>query len=224
MNKALTLIVIATLTLVLQTGGPFAQTPPPPVPAPGPEAQPVPPPLPAPKPAAQYYYEDNGRPVGPVSLDDLMAKVREGKITRETLVWKIGTAEWVAAKDIRELVDIFGARPPPVPAEQQINRLVVGTWQSESTTSGVGVLVKTIVTYAADGTFQGSRSWHVPGMRVQITQPISGTWTVKKLTNTSFTATLVMTGEGPTTFRITILDNDTLRNEDTNEISHRLIP
>jgi len=53
-------------------------------------AQLAPPPLPQP-PAAQSYYNDNGKPVGPVSLAEIRSKIAAGIIKPDTLVWKPGT-------------------------------------------------------------------------------------------------------------------------------------
>src|SRR6185312_13042972 len=74
----------------------LAQSGPPPLPAP------APPPLPQP-PAAQFYYSENGKPVGPVPLSEIQAKIAAGVITPDTLVWKSGTPNWVAAKELSEV-------------------------------------------------------------------------------------------------------------------------
>ena len=67
---------------------------------------------PQPSPAAIYYYSDNGKPVGPITLAEMQAKWATKTITPDTLVWKIGTPNWVPAK---ELTEIAAATPPPVP-------------------------------------------------------------------------------------------------------------
>src|SRR5262245_46506580 len=48
-------------------------------------AQGGPPPLPQPA-AAQFYYSENGKPVGPVTLAEIQAKIAAGTITPDTLV------------------------------------------------------------------------------------------------------------------------------------------
>ena len=57
-------------------------------------AQAAPPPLPQP-PAAEFFYSENGKPVGPVTLAEIQAKIASGTITPDTLVWKSGTPNWV---------------------------------------------------------------------------------------------------------------------------------
>jgi len=77
-------------------------------------AQAAPPPLPQP-PGSQYFYNDNGKPVGPVTLDEIRAKIAAGTITPDTLVWKAGTPGWVAAKELTEVAALFQA-PAPAPS------------------------------------------------------------------------------------------------------------
>jgi hypothetical protein len=80
-------------------------------------AQLTPPPLPQP-PDAQFFYNDNGKPVGPVTLAEIRAKIAAGTITPDTLVWKAGTPSWVAAKQLPEVAPLFagGSAPTPAPA------------------------------------------------------------------------------------------------------------
>ena len=80
-----------------------AQTPPPLPP-------PTPPPLP--QPAVQYFYDDNGKPAGPVPLAEIQAKIAAGIIKPDTLVWKAGLPNWVAAKDLAEIAPLFAGGAP----------------------------------------------------------------------------------------------------------------
>jgi hypothetical protein len=75
-------------------------------------AQSGPPPLPQP-PSAQFYYSENGKPVGPVTLADIQAKIAAGAITPDTLVWKTGAPNWVAAKEMTEVAALFAAKGAP---------------------------------------------------------------------------------------------------------------
>jgi hypothetical protein len=78
-------------------------------------AQITPPPLP--QPSAQFFYNENGKPVGPFSLAEIRAKIAAGLIKPDTLVWKAGTPNWVAAKELAEVAPFFAATPPaPAPA------------------------------------------------------------------------------------------------------------
>lgn len=71
-----------------------------------------PPPLPT---AVQYYAALNGQQAGPFDLEMLQAKVAATEVTKATLVWKAGMANWTAAGDVPELGRLFSAAPPPLP-------------------------------------------------------------------------------------------------------------
>ncbi len=61
----------------------------------------------------QYYYTDGKERYGPFTLDQL----RERNIGLETLVWKEGMPDWVAAKNVSDLQALFEASDnlqPPV--------------------------------------------------------------------------------------------------------------
>src|SRR5207245_9910584 len=51
-----------------------------------------PPPLPG-----GFFLAVNGAQTGPFDMNTLAAKTRDGSLTRETLVWRQGMAEWAAA-------------------------------------------------------------------------------------------------------------------------------
>ena len=59
----------------------------------------------------------NGAQTGPYDMSTLAAKTRDGSLTRETLVWRNGMAEWIAAGSIPELQSLFPATPPPLPPQ-----------------------------------------------------------------------------------------------------------
>jgi len=71
-----------------------------------------PPPLP---PQVQWFAGIDGQQAGPFQENALVQMIQEGKITRETLVWKQGMDNWKAAGDIPDLAGLFGAKPPPLP-------------------------------------------------------------------------------------------------------------
>lgn len=72
----------------------------------------APPPLPN---APQFYLGQGGQQLGPFDLATLQTKLREGALTRQTLVWKPGMAAWSAADAVPELQSLFAAVPPPLP-------------------------------------------------------------------------------------------------------------
>lgn len=79
--------------------------------APG-AAAPAPPPLPA---AVAWYAGINGQQAGPFDAAGIAGAVQQGRITRETLVWKAGMAGWSPAGSVPELAAAFAAAPPPLP-------------------------------------------------------------------------------------------------------------
>jgi hypothetical protein len=74
----------------------------------------TPPPLPQ---TPQFHVAIDGTQSGPFDLSALKQHVQSGKLTRETLVWRQGMANWTAAGQVEELTNLFGAVPPPLPPQ-----------------------------------------------------------------------------------------------------------
>lgn len=70
----------------------------------------MPPPLPA-----VFHVAVDGESTGPFDIPNLRRMSVEGSLTRESLVWKQGMAQWKQAGDVVELAELFGATPPPIP-------------------------------------------------------------------------------------------------------------
>ncbi len=104
MRTLATFALSLSLLGVLAPLGALAQGGPPPLPAP----TPAPPPLPPAPTGAQYYYDDNGKPAGPYSADEIGQRIAAGQITAATLIWKTGTPSWLAAKDLPEFAIALG--------------------------------------------------------------------------------------------------------------------
>ena len=64
----------------------------------------TPPQIPA---SEDYYIAMDQKPVGPFDKNQLQEFVKIGSITRQTLVWKQGMQNWLAAGDVIELSSIF---------------------------------------------------------------------------------------------------------------------
>jgi membrane protease subunit (stomatin/prohibitin family) len=77
-----------------------------------PAAGAAPPPLP---PAPEYYAGIDGKQAGPFREAALRDEIRAGRVTRETLVWTQGMAEWKPAGDVEGVARLLGAVPPPLP-------------------------------------------------------------------------------------------------------------
>ena len=70
---------------------------------------------PPPLPTSGFFLGIDGKQAGPFDLATLTQKVRDGALTRATLVWKPGMANWAAADTVPELKDLFATVPPPLP-------------------------------------------------------------------------------------------------------------
>lgn len=73
---------------------------------------PVPPPIPG---SAAYFVAIGGQRTGPFDMQALSAQAASGALTRQTLVWAQGMAQWTQAGQVPELASIFAAVPPPLP-------------------------------------------------------------------------------------------------------------
>ncbi|MBT0653555.1 SPFH domain-containing protein [Geomobilimonas luticola] len=75
-------------------------------------AAPQPPPLPG---EERYYVGKNGKQAGPFDRTTIIGYITKGAITRETLLWKEGMAEWQAAGQFGDFASLFRTTPPPLP-------------------------------------------------------------------------------------------------------------
>ncbi|MEV4510590.1 SPFH domain-containing protein [Dactylosporangium sp. NPDC049525] len=73
-----------------------------------------PPPLPQ---QDQWFAGIGGAQQGPFDVAGLGAQIRGGTVTRETLVWHNGMAQWTPAGQVPELGALFAAVPPPLPPQ-----------------------------------------------------------------------------------------------------------
>jgi membrane protease subunit (stomatin/prohibitin family) len=74
----------------------------------------APPPLPQQK---SYHVAVGGQSKGPLPLNQLQALVDNGSMTRESLVWTDGMADWQKASDVDGVKSLFSAMPPPLPPQ-----------------------------------------------------------------------------------------------------------
>lgn len=72
----------------------------------------APPPMPQ---AVTFFAVVNGAQAGPYDINTLKQLAANGTITKETLVWKDGMANWAAAGQVPEFTQVFGVAPPPLP-------------------------------------------------------------------------------------------------------------
>lgn len=74
----------------------------------------APPPIPQ---SPSYFVAVNGQQTGPFNLDLLRQQAQSGQLTRESLVWTQGMAQWQPAGQVGSLMPLFGAAPPPLPPQ-----------------------------------------------------------------------------------------------------------
>jgi len=185
---------------------------------------------PTPPPAPRFHVLLDGKQQDSLDLATVEQMVREGRITRSTLVWKPGMKGWEEAGKVPELARLFReAGPPPPPREAGFRQFLVGTWHGEVTREMGGMLVNVVVevTYHEDGTLEGIQTYEpvmqVPGMGVPMstTVVLTGTWKVKALGENRFALTETVTPSGAnmpampqtSTSTITVIDQDTIHNE-----------
>lgn len=73
----------------------------------------VPPPI---QQSVQYYLAINGQQNGPYSYDTISTSIRNGNVTGDMLVWKVGMANWDKIKNVSEFSSLF-CTPPPIPPQ-----------------------------------------------------------------------------------------------------------
>lgn len=71
-----------------------------------------PPPMPQ---QVQWFVGINGQQSGPFDQSHLAQQVASGHLTRTSLVWRNGMAQWTQADQVPELAPLFSAAPPPMP-------------------------------------------------------------------------------------------------------------
>ena len=70
---------------------------------------------PPPMPTVAYHVAINGQAAGPFDMGTLAQMVASGTLTKTSLVWKQGMANWVQADTVQELQGLFGNNIPPIP-------------------------------------------------------------------------------------------------------------
>lgn len=76
--------------------------------------------VPPPVPTVQYHVVVNGQAAGPFDVATLTQMAVSGQLTRTSLVWKAGMADWVKAETVEELKDVLTNVVPPVPPTEQV--------------------------------------------------------------------------------------------------------
>jgi hypothetical protein len=72
----------------------------------------APPPIPG---TVTYFVAVEGKQSGPFDMQTLASQAASGRLTRDTLVWAQGMAQWTPAGQVAALASIFASVPPPLP-------------------------------------------------------------------------------------------------------------
>jgi membrane protease subunit (stomatin/prohibitin family) len=75
----------------------------------------APPPLPAGTGELSIFVALDGKQAGPFNLAALQDLARQSRLTRDTLVWQQGMANWSPASQVASLASLFDSVPPPLP-------------------------------------------------------------------------------------------------------------
>jgi len=62
-----------------------------------------------------YFVAMGGKQTGPFDSRGLEGEIQQGRLTRETLVWRHGMERWVPAVQVPDLLELFAQVPPPLP-------------------------------------------------------------------------------------------------------------
>ena len=68
-----------------------------------------------PRQSTVYYVAVNGQQQGPFDMNTICGYISQGKISKDTLVWRNGMPSWAAISTVVEFIDKFGSVPPPLP-------------------------------------------------------------------------------------------------------------
>ena len=69
---------------------------------------------PPPIPIVTYHVVQDGQAAGPFDMGALSQLVSAGTLTKDTLVWKQGMADWIKAGTVQELKSLFCSSEPPI--------------------------------------------------------------------------------------------------------------
>jgi hypothetical protein len=206
--------------LLAAAGQALAEEPPIPPPLPPLAATDVqPPPLPPQLPAVQFFVSENGQPVGPLSLEQMQARIQGGQTKRSDLVWKGGTPDWVKAETITELKQLFAAAPPDMPVASKWEQFMLGVWEAAGT-SPQGFDWALRVSYTADGRYSGYQVLTYAGTNTQAA--IAGTWKITPAGENKFSLILDAPGQVGSTTVFTVVDENTLLNEQEGYYARRI--
>jgi hypothetical protein len=182
-------------------------------------AQAAPPPVPAPQTELAFYVIENGAAVGPLTLAEIELRVRDGRIARKTPVWKVGTPQqWKDAASIPELASLLASSPPPVDLSHKFTAWFPGVWTVDITRQDISMIERRTGRYTSDGQFVFEITYintafasAPPGNSV-----VHGEWSIQALDEHRFSLNLHPVAAFMSSTNYTVIDDDTIRNEQLN--------
>lgn len=67
-------------------------------------------------PAHVYHVLLDGKPAGPFAEHELSRLITEGRLTKDSHVWRPGMATWALAENVDHVLRLVALAPPPAPA------------------------------------------------------------------------------------------------------------
>ncbi len=67
--------------------------------------------------SAGWHFAENRQTVGPLTVAQMAEAVAAGRVSRDTLVWTGGMANWMRAGDVPAFASLFPTQPPPLPPQ-----------------------------------------------------------------------------------------------------------
>lgn len=64
------------------------------------------------------YVVLDGKSVGPLATSELSCLIAEGRVTKETYVWKPGMPDWKLAENVPDVLRLVALTPPPIPESE----------------------------------------------------------------------------------------------------------
>lgn len=157
-NKVLAVAGALAVVITLAAGVALAQTPPP-VPSAGP----------------QVFLVENGAQSGPFTVDQVKQKIAARQVSRETLAWIDGMANWAPAGQVPQLAGLFDSNtPPPPPEPRDAKAFLHGKWVSDP----IQVPVQGVGTGNANGWAEYDQIGGVKGELVVTAPYLNGQMTV----------------------------------------------
>jgi hypothetical protein len=178
-------------------------------------------------PDGQYYFDNHGKPAGPMTLAQIGAIAEAGAIHSDTLVWKPALPNWMPAANVPELAALL-----PVPRTNYFGNppVLIGTWSGEAAgPPGTTSPAKLTVSLGNDGNVTGSYQYVPANSTTPVSLPVSGNWWADAIDPKRFNVTmnLVIEIDGQpratnSTVELDLIDDNTLRNPTYGTVSHRV--